>query len=69
MEILAQNALTLLIGLELRNMFYSETDNMSAPYGLSFAWALFQQPGYYEKIKQFQNLIIEELFPGTAPSS
>lgn len=67
-EIVMQTCLTLLIGLEARNLFFSEEDAMTSPYGITFMMALFQQPSYWQKINDLKVQIIKDFFAMTNPS-
>jgi len=62
-EIFLQCSLTLLLGLEARNMIFSEEEGMSTPYGIAFMMSLFNQPGFWKKMDDLQNGLIEDLFP------
>jgi len=68
-EIFLQTSLTLLVGIESRNLFFTEQDTLGPPYGIMFILSLFLQKGYWQKVELWQSLIAEEIFQKSNPSS
>lgn len=67
LEVVAQTCLSLLVGLQARELFFNEDDAMTSPYGITFMMGLFADQDYWLKIKDIKIEIIKELFPLTNP--
>jgi len=69
LELFLQTSLTLLIGLESRNLFFTEQDTLGPPFGIMFMLSLFNQQGYWDKVKLWQSSIATKIFEKTNPSA
>lgn len=68
LEVFAQTCLTLLVGLQARELFFNEDEAMSSPFGITFMMGLFASEGYWQKIEDIKKDIIKEFFTITNPS-
>jgi len=69
LEIFLQTSLTLLVGLESRNLFFTEQDTLGPPFGIMFILSLFIQKGYWDKVQLWQSQIAEKIFEKSEPSA
>lgn len=69
LEIFLQTSLTLLVGIETRNLFFSEQDTMGAPFGIMFILSLFIQQGYWQKVHLWQSSVAKMIFEKSNPGS
>jgi len=69
LEIFLQTSLTLLIGIESRNLFFSEQDTLGPPFGITFILSLFTQKGFWDKVHLWQSSVADLVFEKSEPSA